>query len=336
MSDPTPEQWLELHEAFRDYCESAPWEYMDDGDVIAVLHPPGGYKGYCVVLGGGGIEYGLAVYLDELGLASYLSAITGEVDDDDPEGLATMNALAAMRADRNELSQRDRDTIRSLGLRYRGRGRWPYFRSTLAGYAPWYLDGDEAAFLALALRQVNDVATRFKAGMLKLYSPENDQLILTRSLEDGVWQESWEPLTAPELPAQDVPEYSDTGRLEQLRTTKTVSSHVWEFDIFHLPIQERLEKGDRPYLPVIAIVADRDSPLCWSQPHPGPNPSPGRQQDLLVGLFEVCPFMPGEIVVDSPLKAALVQPVTGPLGIKLSVGEILEADQVRFALIELY
>ena len=336
MTEPTQEQWLELHDAFKDYCESAPWEWMDDRDVVAILHPSRGYKGYCVILGGGGVEYGLAVYLDDLGLASYLSAITGELEDDDPEGLATMNALAAMRADRNELSQRDRDTIRSLGLRYRGRGRWPFFRSTLPGYVPWYLDGEEAAFLALALRQVNDVATRFKTGMLKLYSPENDQLILTRFLEGGAWQERWEPLATPELPVQDVPEYSDTGRLEELKTLKTVSSHVWEFDMFHLPFPERLEKGDRPYLPVTAIIADRDSPLCWSKSHPGPNPSAGHRQDLLVGLFEVCPFMPGEIVVDSPVTADLLRPVTEPLEIRLSVGETPEAYQVRFALNEFF
>ncbi len=77
MPEPTSEQWLDLHQAFRDYCESKPWEWMDDTDLVAVEHPFGEYKGYCVVLGGGGIEYGLAVYNGDEGLAGYLEAVSG-------------------------------------------------------------------------------------------------------------------------------------------------------------------------------------------------------------------------------------------------------------------
>ncbi len=117
MDGPTTEQWLDLHEAFREYCETAPWQWFDDTDLMAIEHPSGEYKGYCVVLGGGGTEYGLAVYIGDKGLDSYLSLISGSVSPDDPEVLDTMNALSAQLADREHLTKRDRDTIRSLGLK---------------------------------------------------------------------------------------------------------------------------------------------------------------------------------------------------------------------------
>ena len=54
--------------------------------------------------------------------------------------------------------------MRELGLRYRGRGRWPIFRSVIPGHWPWYLSGDEARFLTVALDNVRDVAERIGQG----------------------------------------------------------------------------------------------------------------------------------------------------------------------------
>ena len=38
-ADPTPEQWLALHDAFRRYCEAKPWERLANEDVLAVNDP---------------------------------------------------------------------------------------------------------------------------------------------------------------------------------------------------------------------------------------------------------------------------------------------------------
>jgi hypothetical protein len=39
MAEPTSEQWLDLHAAFREYCEAAPWQWFDDADLVAIKHP---------------------------------------------------------------------------------------------------------------------------------------------------------------------------------------------------------------------------------------------------------------------------------------------------------
>ena len=67
-TEPTREQWLALHHAFRRYCESRPWERLANEDVLVVNDPPGHFKGYCVALGDGGVAYGLGVYLGDRGL----------------------------------------------------------------------------------------------------------------------------------------------------------------------------------------------------------------------------------------------------------------------------
>ena len=56
-------------------------------DVLAVNDPLGHFKGYCVVLGDGGVTYGLGVYLGDRGLLNYLTTMTSE---DEPCGVEVL------------------------------------------------------------------------------------------------------------------------------------------------------------------------------------------------------------------------------------------------------
>ena len=176
--DPTPEQWLALHHAFRRYCEAKPWERLANEDVLAVNDPLGHFKGYCVALGDGGVAYGLGVYLGDRGLLNYLTTMTSEDEPVDVEVLERGVALTAVLGDREELENAERKAMRDLGLRYRG--RWPIFRSIIPGHWPWYVNADEARFLTIALDNVRDVAERIGQGMLDLYAGRAPSEVLTR------------------------------------------------------------------------------------------------------------------------------------------------------------
>ena len=86
------------------------------------------------------------------------------------EALGRALALSAVLGDREELGSEERKTMRDLGLRYPGRGRWPIFRSVIPGHSPWYINGDEARSLTVALDNVRDVAERIGQGVLDLYA----------------------------------------------------------------------------------------------------------------------------------------------------------------------
>ena len=93
--DPTPEQWLALHHAFRRYCEVRPWERLANEDAPAVNDPLGHFKGYCVALGDWGGDYGLGVYPGDRGLLNYLTAMTLE---DEPYGVKMLERGLALSA----------------------------------------------------------------------------------------------------------------------------------------------------------------------------------------------------------------------------------------------
>ena len=335
MAEPTTEQWLDLHKAFLDYCAATPWQWLGDADVVAVENPSGEYKGYCAVMGSGEMEYGLAVYIGDEGLASYLALMTEEVEPESLETFFTMRALSAMLADREDLETADRAVIRDLGLRYRGRGKWPLFRSTIPGYMPWYLNSEETEFLTTALRNVTDIASRVAGGEQVLYAESDPSLILTLVFRDGEWQDQREAFMPPR-PAEPVPDYPDPERLHRLAQSKTRRSLVWELSVFYLqtPIQE--VRGERPYFPTMVLVVDRGSSLILGTESLGAIPSTTQRQGALVRLLEKSSILPSEMVVDSASTANLVESVTRPLGVKLSVGATPALNDVRESLMTFF
>ena len=103
MTEPTTEQWRELHLSFVNYCQTEPWDWVRDDDVVAIEHPSGEYKGYCSVMRGGETEYGLAVFVGDEGLVSYLALVLNEVEPDSPDAFDRIDTLSVMLADRDDL-----------------------------------------------------------------------------------------------------------------------------------------------------------------------------------------------------------------------------------------
>ena len=260
MADPTREQLRELHGAFGDYLDAMPWRQLDDIDIVAVRHPSGRYTGYCSVLGSAYGEYGLAVFIGDDGLSGYMELVNQEVEAESPEGFDRMNALLAVRGDRESLSEGERAAMRRAGLRYRGRGAWPIFRSLKPGYVPWRLDEDEAVFLAAALANMTDVTSRVASGKLELPCAEYPDVMLTKVLRDEAWADQWEKYRIPEVSAP-TPGYHDPNRLRRLILSVPMGKAVWEVGVFYVHTSIQEERGSRPYFPTMALAVDRSTSL---------------------------------------------------------------------------
>ena len=323
MSKPVPEQWLELHQAFREFSDLHPWVCFDNHDVVAVEDSGSGETGYCVVMGGGGIERGLAVYRGDEGLVGFLGMMTGAFDAESEETLDFSNVIYASLTDREELTKEERDEIRKLGLRYRGRGRWPLFQAMKPGYMPSGLQSDEAALLTSALRCMSDLTSAVLKGEISLDQADDSdthiQQILVRSFRNGVWHNRWEDLEFPLPPAS--PDYPDLERLQRLADSKPRTESVWELSIFflHLPVGQDSE--GRLYFPTSSLLVEADSGIVIPELFSGPDPSDTDRQEMLVKQLEALPGLPAKIVVNAPRIGRVVESVTAPLGIVLSVDE---------------
>ena len=327
MAQPTTAVWRDLHAAFADYCRVEPWRFFGDSDLIVCDGELRGEAGYGIVTGAAGTAYGLALYLGDEGLAAYYRTMSDELDPESPEAVHVLNAIWALRVDREQLRSADLAVIRTLGIRFRGRGRWPLFRRLMPGYAPWHLDAGEARFLTRALRTVTGLA-RDAPGR-----PEPPAV-------DPPWPPTNErepegrpgPAPHPQEPA--LPESTDELRLRRLVRSRRRGPSVWEVDSFFLaaPVQER--SGSRPYYPTVVLAVDGRSGVILGVEILGERPSTAERRDRLVDLLEGADRIPAEIVVDSSASARLVEPVAAGLGIRLSVGDAPALAEAREALRE--
>ena len=318
MAGPTREQLRELHGAFGEYFDAMPWRALDDIDLLAVRHTTGRYTGYCSVLGSALGEHGLAVFRGDDGLAGFMELVNEEADAESPDGFHRTNALLAVRGDRESLSESERAAMRRAGLRYRGRGAWPIFRSLKPGYVPWQLDEDEAIFLAAALRNMTDVASRVASGKLELPRAEDPDVILTRILRDGTWVDQWEkyPLPAVSAPA---PDYHDSERIRCLILSVPRGSAVWEVGLFYVHASIQEERGSRPYLPTMALAVDQATLMIVGMKVLGESPSYEERRDALMEILENVDALPSLVVVDSAETARLAAPILYEAGVELAL-----------------
>ncbi len=330
MKEPTRAQWREMHVAFSEFCRAEPWDTLDDTDVIIIEHPSGQYMGYCTIMGASEMEYGLTVFMGDKGLAAYLELA---LEEPGPRMFDRMNALIATLGDRKELDARERAAMRRLGLRYRGRDKWPIFRSLKSGFLPWRLNEDETLFMTAALRNVVDVVSRIAAGELSLYRYDDPDRALVRILREGVWRDQWERLMMPDSPAP-TPYYTHPERLRRIARTKPREASIWEVGIsyIHASIQE--ERESRPYFPTVALIVDSASSLVLGVKALGASPSGEERQNALVELLESVDSLPSEIVVDSEEIALLVASVALQLDIGLSAGRTPALDAARESLLD--
>ncbi len=329
MAQPTTAVWRGLHAAFADYCGAEPWRFFGDSDLIVCDGELRGEAGYGIVTGAAGTAYGLALYLGDDGLAAYYRTMSDELDPESPEAVHALNAIWALRVDREQLRSADLAVIRTLGIRFRGRGRWPLFRRLTPGYAPWHLDAEEARFLTQALRTVTELT---RDAPVRPEAPAADPARLpTHEREpEGRPGPASHPLeSAP-------PESTDELRLRRLVRSRRRGPSVWEVDSFFLgaPVQER--SGSRPYYPTVVLAVDGRSGVILGAEILGERPSTAERRDRLVELLEGADRLPAEIVVDSSASARLVEPVAAGLGIRLSVADAPALAEAREALREEY
>lgn len=112
---------------------------MSDEDYFIVSNPETGEMGYCVVLGAGGLDYGLNVYLGPdagLFLQEIRNGIGGLFSDDHDELMFNTHAITVNFEDRGELDKEDLNLIHDLGYKFRGSREWPLFRSYEPGFIP--------------------------------------------------------------------------------------------------------------------------------------------------------------------------------------------------------
>jgi len=333
-SAPTLDDWKPLYEAAKAFKALKPWEWMYDSDLFGVEDPAGGETGYCCIMGALGEVYAMGVYLGGEGLDAYSRMHAGEVNPMDM--MHVQKCLMASLEDRDHLEKPDLKVIRDLGLRFRGRKAWPMFRSYEPGYYPWFLDGRQVGFLAVALEQALQVARRMKKDP-DLLTPPRQGEILVRGNSGGKWEDRWVRPEPWEPPEPRVTGAVDEIRLRKIKNSGVALQGVWELDVFYAPTPVRESKDERPYFPYTTLCVDGETGMILHSELYPPRQHAEKFRGSFLDFLENAQGLPREIrVVRRELEEQL-GPFAAALGFRGKAVQHLEAlEEARMSLFEFF
>lgn len=343
---PTTEQWRRLYEAAVRVKELSPWEWMTEVDVFGVKDSTTEGIGFVSVMGMLGEHYAVSLYPNPRALYGLL-ALEEAGPGLNPDALLEIPQVQLSFEDRGELENRDRQTIKDLGFKFRGRKQWPMFRSYRPGFMPWFIEAEEARLLAQALEQLLEVAPRFRKDA-SLLAPDgvgcNDESYLVRVAheEEGdgtpIWQDRVMEVPSPEPVSIQIE--MDPGTLENLRSLPQ-GAYELEMDLFMFPTPIQENKDVRPVLPYMLLSVEAESGIVFGTELLQADPSlealwgsiPLAVARQLAGLEA----MPYGITVSSALLSQLLQPLAETASFELKGAYSMPAlEEAKQALLEAF
>jgi len=307
--------------------EMAPWKWMMEDEVFGVRNPERDEVGFVSVMGAGGEHFAVALYQGAVALYDFRAL--REVDSVETERVLEIPQLQASFEDRGRLEKEDRDTIKNLGLKFRGANNWPMFRNYAPGMFPWFLTSSEARFLTTALEQLLDVAPRVRDDEDVLRGEEGDEfLVRVPRVENArlVWEDKIMRVPEPEL-KKAAPAPLDPQLLESLKQLPEVTN-VIEIGLTMLPMPVR-EKKDRPFFPYLLMLVEASSGVILGNDMLQPLPSldamraefPTKVAEHLLRLG----VRPLRVAVRTETIARSLAPLADELGIRIKLSPMLPA-----------
>lgn len=327
---PSPEESKKLYELAGRVKALAPWEWMEESDLFGVQNPETGEIGFISIMGMAGEHFAVSVYQGPEGLYGFWNMEeNGPLAD--PQQILEIPQLQASFEDRDQLEKQDRDLIKKLGLKYRGQHAWPMFRAFRPGFLPWFVTSPEARFLACALEQTLEVAPRVKENPDILFdeNDEDDEVYLVRVPREPEGVLYWEDrmMRIPPPKPQQIPVVMEPGLMEKAARLPHVRLSL-EMDFFSMPTPIA-ERGQRPYLPYMMMVADSQTGMILgadlTQPEPTLEEMWGRIPQSLVESCVQNGSVPEQITVRSARLYQLFLPLAQMLKFRLRQSDELPA-----------
>jgi hypothetical protein len=148
----TDRQWEQLYEVVKNIRNLAPWQRLHESQRITLLLPGHNEPVYIVVMGNGKLTYGIGIYPGYDSFRRLTGMMENKLDEADMSAAFGQHCINLYFGDREELEPKDRHVIKKLGLKFRGKNEWPYFRSMKPGFMPWFINYKEAELTVAALQ----------------------------------------------------------------------------------------------------------------------------------------------------------------------------------------
>ena len=253
----TREQWEQIYEVTKNIRLLEPWNYLHESERITLLLPCREEPVYMVVMGSGDMTYGIGIYPGYNSVQRLMKMLENTLDEDDMSAAFEQHCINLYFGNREELEARDRAVIKELGLKFRGKHEWPYFRSMKPGYMPWHINTDEAELVIAALQNFAMAAVCYAAGEIKADFENGETLLRFYDADSDMWYNTAVkmppiPIMSPKLAISDELLIARLNRKKKTRTRLA-------FGLTYIPAPIQENKNQRPKVPRLAILIDLES-----------------------------------------------------------------------------
>ncbi len=310
------ERWSELVNAAKDFFAERPWELLLDDILFGVYDSLKGQILYCTVLGGLGEVLGLAVYSGVKGLNSYYELLSDDSMELDPR--LYLDSKLISFEDRDDLTNQDYQLLKRLGFSFRGRKRWPQFRSYSPGYLEELPNVHERIEMITALQGATALMQLEKQAQVS-WTGSQKIPVMHFNPDKSDWRLNYQE---PESSSKNRTNASPPDEITMQRLKKNARKiGIWEGCLYPMPFVVDQEDG-RSYFPYMGIWADHESGSILEYKFTDPDAAPQAFLDSLLSAIETTKIIPQTILIDQEECEDILNTVRDKLGltIRQSVG----------------
>ena len=255
------EEWRDLYQVAIKLKKLKPWEDLWDMDLITILPLGKDEPCICSVMGKGGEFYGIGIYIGGKAINDFFT-IADNNDIPQNQLIRYQNNIMCNFGSRDELTKKELNIIKELGLKFRGKNDWVYFRVYEKGYAPYMPDKNEVLEITDILKHLYMAIKSLHNG-LKVDFENGKTLMRCFHKESNLWLNYEMPLLIPHI-HYAVPVLEDQLLMKRLKN-KAKNNSVLELDIAYLNSVINDKSYDKPIIPRLCILADKRSGMLLSQ-----------------------------------------------------------------------
>ena len=147
------ELWKELYSCVNEWIQLQPWQHVWSQDFVGIEINDTTY--YCTMMATLRECIGLSIYEGEQGWSD-LQSISCEYEEVRVTQyvMYDQTCLTFYMGNREEVPKGQKEMIKALGFKYRGRGNWPYFLSFQSRFYPYEINDIQAQIMLDVFKQL--------------------------------------------------------------------------------------------------------------------------------------------------------------------------------------
>lgn len=321
------EQWKELYELASVLKAAKPWEDFWDMDLLVIC--PKGRKEpfFCSIMGKGGSCYGISVYEGYEGLQDLEMLADSQMAGMSSEyAMFEQNNLTCYWGDREEVPMPQKNVIRELGLKFRGKGQWPFFLSFKKRFAPYTPDADEAAKLIQVYKGLIAALTYFRENETPVDYENGEVLWYIYNEKEKLWKPEIHGM--PDEFGKEFPiaELEDEILKKKLQKRPRVEGEL-QLDFIYLNGHLEEEGYDRPVNPLAFMAVEGTSGMVITVELLGPD-----EEEIEIVLNFLVQFIEQfgrvkTVIARNPWIFAALEDLCEYCGIELVSGDMPELEE---------